>query len=182
MFTKCHELGNRLCEVIAIGSGLDRNFFLDTHKFVGQSKNGTTLRSLYFPPVTNFQLEPGQLRWGEHSDFGTISIHFEDDIGGMEVKSQDRGFIPATPIHGAALVNIGDAMQRWTADRFMATKYRVRIPETEQDQMRSRRSMAFFMVPDNDVIIDCWDGSHKYEPIRFVDYLNSRISQIILKE
>ena len=182
MFAKCQELGNRLCEVLAIGYGLDRSYFLDTHKSIGHPENGTTLRTLYYPPVTEFKLEPGQVRLGEHSDFGTITILFQDDIGGLEVKSQDKGFIPAIPIPGAALVNIGDTMQRWTSDRLMATKHRVRIPETEQSLSKSRRSMAFFMVPDSDVTIECWDGSKKYEPIRFVDYLDLKISQIIIKK
>jgi len=37
------------------------------------------------------------------------------------VKTRDGEYIPATPIPGTIVVNIGDLMQRWTADRLIAT-------------------------------------------------------------
>jgi hypothetical protein len=37
------------------------------------------------------------------------------------VKIRDGEYIPATPIPGTIVVNIGDLMQRWTADRLIAT-------------------------------------------------------------
>lgn len=39
----------------------------------------------------------------------------------LQVKTVDGDFIPATPITGTVLVNIGDLMQRWTADVLVAT-------------------------------------------------------------
>ena len=34
----------------------------------------------------------------------------------IQVLTRDGKYIPATPIPGTAVVNIGDLMQRWTAD------------------------------------------------------------------
>ena len=36
--------------------------------------------------------------------------------------SQEK-WIPATPIPGAILVNLGDLMQFWTSDRYVSTVY-----------------------------------------------------------
>lgn len=87
-----------------------------------------------------------------------------------------KGYVPATPIPGTMVVNIGDLMQRWTADGLVATKHRVCIPEIETKKSISRQSMAFFVHPDDDYLIKCLDGSNKYEPITSLDYLNYRFS------
>jgi len=39
---------------------------------------------------------------------------------------------------------------------------------------RDRQSGAFFVLPDDDVVIRCLDNSNKYEPITSLDYLNMR--------
>jgi len=48
------------------------------------SANQTTCRSLYYPPVRG-PTKPGQFRLGEHSDYGSITLLFQDDVGGLEV-------------------------------------------------------------------------------------------------
>lgn len=37
------------------------------------------------------------------------------------MKNQDGQFVPATPIPGTILVNIGDILQRWTGDKLKVT-------------------------------------------------------------
>ena len=37
------------------------------------------------------------------------------------MKTREGHFVPATPIEGSVLINVGDAMQRWTADRLVST-------------------------------------------------------------
>lgn len=46
----------------------------------------TTLRTLYYPPLTDDDVKPGVVRCGAHSDYGTITLLFQDDIGGLEVN------------------------------------------------------------------------------------------------
>ena len=43
--------------------------------------------------------------------------------------------------------------------------HRVLIPEEETKKQAVRRSIAFFTHPDNDVLVECVDGSNKYPPI-----------------
>lgn len=44
-------------------------------------QNGTTLRSLFYPPVKQEQVKEGQLRCGEHSDYGSITLLFQSSEG-----------------------------------------------------------------------------------------------------
>ncbi|KAK6169473.1 hypothetical protein SNE40_020522 [Patella caerulea] len=156
----------------------DREFIRQCHQNIGNgNKNQTTLRSLMYPPLpTDGSILPGQTRCGEHCDYGTVTMLFQDDIGGLEVCNTTGKYIQATPVPGAICVNIGDLMQRWTADELKATKHRVLIPEDEVKKNKGRQSMAFFIHPDDDCVIKCLDGSDKYQPITALDYLNWRFS------
>ncbi|XP_048258361.1 proline hydroxylase buaE-like isoform X2 [Haliotis rufescens] len=171
-------LTERVLDVLSIGLKLeDRNFLRECHSLIGNKGNITTLRSLYYPPLAG-TVKPGQARCGEHSDYGTVTLLFQDDIGGLEVMNTDDVYVPAQPVPGAIVVNIGDLMQRWTADKLRAAKHRVLIPESELKKHQTRQSLAFFINPDDDTIIKCLDGSDKYEPISCLDYLNYKFSQI----
>ena len=177
LFDECTQLCFRMCDVLSVGLDLPINFMKDAHKLIGNHGNSTTLRTLYYPPVKDdTKLKPGQIRLGEHSDYGTITLLFQDDIGGLEVFVPGKGYVPATPIPGTVLVNVGDLMQRWTSDVLLGTKHRVMIPEKEFDKKKGRQSAVFFIHPDDDYMIKCLDGSNKYEPISSLDYLNYRFS------
>lgn len=173
----CAGLSLQVLELTARGLGLDPEAFTKYHHLVrGNTEhvNTTTVRALHYPPVAT--VKAGQVRCGEHSDYGSITLLFPDMIGGLEVKARDVGYIPATPIPDTVVVNIGDLMQRWTSDKLVSTKHRVLIPEEEVKQQLGRRSIAFFVQPDNEALIECVDGSHKYEPITSLQYLQQRFS------
>lgn len=177
VFEECTALCHRMCDVLSVGLDLHKDFMKDAHKLAGKHGNPTILRTLYYPPITDdTKLKPNQIRLGEHSDYGTITLLFQDDIGGLQVQVPGVGYVPATPIPGTILVNIGDLMQRWTSDGLLATKHRVIIPEEEFQKKKSRQSVVFFIHPDDDFIIKCLDGTDKYEPVSSIDYLNSRFS------
>jgi len=121
-------------------------------------------------------VQAGVERLGAHSDYGTITLLFQDDIGGLEVLSGNE-WIAATPIADTILINLGDLLQFWTSDRYKATKHRVRVPEEEIRQRTQRRSMVFFVHPDNDVVVSPLDGSSKYPPVTALAHLEYRFSQ-----
>lgn len=46
----------------------------------------TTARVLYYPPLSSISnIKPGQLRCGEHVDYGSITLLFQDPYGGLQV-------------------------------------------------------------------------------------------------
>ena len=52
----------------------------------GAEKNATTFRSLYYPSLDGIDIQAGVERCGQHSDYGTITLLFQDEIGGLEVS------------------------------------------------------------------------------------------------
>ena len=62
----------------------DPQYFVKTCKGLGTKSNCTILRSLYYPaPVT---VKQNQIRCGEHTDYGSITLLFQDKQGGLEVS------------------------------------------------------------------------------------------------
>ncbi|XP_060892052.1 uncharacterized protein LOC132972920 isoform X2 [Labrus mixtus] len=170
-YQRCKKLGLRVLRVMAHSLHQDPEVFLHTHGQIGSNKNATTLRSLYYPPVKCEEAKEGQLRCGEHSDYGSITLLFQGSEG-LQVLSRSGEFIDAPCIPGAVLVNIADLMQRWTSDRFVSVRHRVLLP-TAGDH-RTRQSLAFFVHPDDKALISCCDGSDKYPPVTADEYLKER--------
>ena len=57
------------------------------------------LRFNYYPRITDFEhIKPGQIRCGEHTDYGGITLLFQDDAGGLEVR-RNRIYNLETPSH-----------------------------------------------------------------------------------
>ncbi|XP_070532483.1 uncharacterized protein [Ptychodera flava] len=175
-FDKCRQLSNRVLEVMARGLNLeDPYLFVKAHEGIGGPDNDSAMRLLYYPPVPE-NVDIDQVRCGEHSDYGSITLLFQDSQGGLEVQVKDGDFIPATPIDGAVVVNIGDLMQRWTSDRFVSNVHRVVLPKTEDAGRSPRQSIAFFHNSDNMYVVRCVDGSDKYPPIATSLYLQQKFS------
>ena len=59
----------------------------------------TKLRSIHYPPISKdieemIALNKSQIvRCGEHSDYGTITFLYQDDMGGLEVRAIDNSWI-----------------------------------------------------------------------------------------
>ena len=167
-------LAYRFCDVLSLGLDLPKDFMRKAHSLVGQKGNSSQVRTLLYPPIeTEVNIKPDQVRLGEHIDYGSISFIFPDETGGLEILSPDGNFVPVEPIPGTVVVLIGYAVQRWTADLLVGSKHRIPIPEDEERRKMSRQSLVYFLVPNNDLVIECLDGSNKYEPLtsrQFVDY------------
>eukprot|EP00058_Branchiostoma_floridae_P020243 XP_002605733.1 hypothetical protein BRAFLDRAFT_121863 [Branchiostoma floridae] len=178
-FNSCHELAMRLLEIIGRGLAIkDVDSFLGKFKNVGKGGNGTNLRSLRYPPVPEVVKE-NQVRCGEHTDFGCLSLLFQDNPG-LEVVNLEGEYVPARPIPDTTLVNIADTLQRWSADKLKSTRHRVVMPESEEERRRVRRSLAFFCHCDSDAELRCLDGSDKYQSLLAREYINERINATYL--
>ncbi|XP_076842091.1 uncharacterized protein LOC143486125 [Brachyhypopomus gauderio] len=171
-FLRCKELSLRVLRVMALSLDLEPNVFLKEHERIGSETNGSTLRSLYYPPVKNEHVKDGQIRCGEHSDYGSITLVFQGHEGGLQVLNRNGEYISAPSIPGTVLINIADLMQRWTSDVFVSAVHRVLLPPAGDSS--ARQSLAFFVQPDDDVIITCCDGSDKYPAVNAGDYLMAR--------
>ena len=54
---------------------------------MGTSLGGAQLRYNYYPLIPDInKVKPGQIRCGEHADYGGITLLIQDDAGGLEVR------------------------------------------------------------------------------------------------
>ncbi|KAM9854059.1 uncharacterized protein ACBR49_002697 [Aulostomus maculatus] len=174
-FLRCKDLSLRVLKVMAHCLDLDPEVFLSAHRFIGNEGNCTTLRSLFYPQVKSEEVKENQLRCGEHSDYGSITLLFQNSEG-LQVRSRSGDFISAPCIPGTILVNIADLMQRWTSDQFVSVLHRVLLPPAGDSS--TRQSLAFFVHPDSAALITCCDGSSKYPPVTSEEFLIERLSYV----
>ncbi|CAN8259465.1 unnamed protein product [Cochlearia groenlandica] len=63
---------------------------------------------------------------GRHSDVSTLTILFQDQIGGLHVRSLSSGnWVHVPPVPGSFVINIGDAMQIMSNGKYKSVEHRV---------------------------------------------------------
>ena len=70
-------------------------------------------------------VDEAQIGAAEHTDYGTITILWQDDVGGLQVKNRAGEWIDAPCIEDTFVINIGDMLARWSNDLFVSTPHRV---------------------------------------------------------
>ena len=149
---KCKNLALNILDILAIGLKLEPEYFRKYHSLIHQKGNHTALRTLYYPSLPD-DLSTIDTRLAEHSDYGSITLLFQDDTGGLQVQCANGSYVDATPIKGTVLVNVADALQYWTKGKLKSTKHKVDLPSDLQKRKTVRRSIAYFVNPNNDVKI-----------------------------
>jgi len=182
-FEKCKELHVEVMRAIAVGLGIEESWF---DSFTHEGDN--TLRLLHYPEVNAevFKNNKNAVRSGAHTDYGSITLLFQDSRGGLQVLSPDNTFVNATPIPDTIVVNAGDLLARWSNDTIKSTKHRVIQPPAQPDEEKypARYSMAYFCNPNFDRSIDAIPGTYdeakgkakKYAAVNSGDYLVQRLT------
>jgi isopenicillin N synthase-like dioxygenase len=169
-FDAVWRVGRRLHEGIARDLRLVPGYFEDK-----LDAPMATLRLLHYPPQPETAAR-GQIGAGEHTDYGDITLLLTDEVGGLEVKRRDGVWIAAPYVEGAFICNIGDCLMRWTNDEYVSTPHRV-----VNRGGRERYSIAFFLDPNPDAIVECLptcvspERPAKYPPISGAAYLRGRL-------
>jgi len=141
-FRAMSDLAARLLRLMATSLGLPSTYFdpmIDRHT--------SAMRALNYPAV---DCAGGRLGASAHTDYGTLTILLPDPIvGGLQVEGIDRAWHDVAAVPGSFIVNLGDAMARWTNDRWRSTMHRVQVPTSR------RQSIAFFHNANWDAVIKC---------------------------
>ncbi|OAA55127.1 Oxoglutarate/iron-dependent oxygenase [Cordyceps fumosorosea ARSEF 2679] len=189
-FDACGALGERLLAAVAVGLGLPPEFFAERH-----ARRDHQLRLLHYPPfAASLQARGLAEGVGAHSDFGTVTLLFQDDVGGLEVEDRSGGgggFKAVPRVEGAVVVNVGDMLMRWTNDELRSPIHRVRTPAEEAGEegtgvrmTRRRYSMPFFVGADPGTVVDCAPTCHgperpkRYDPVTVEEYCAMRMNAL----
>jgi isopenicillin N synthase-like dioxygenase len=169
-FERLADLGALLHRAIAVDLGLEAGYFGPAY-----SRSLSALRVLHYPPHPG-AFDGTQYGAGPHTDYGGLTLLAQDDRGGLEVRRRDGTWIAVDPMPDTFVCNIGDALMRWTNDVYVSNAHRV-----VNRSGLERYSAAFFCEPNPDTVIaclpSCADATNpaKYAPVRFSDYLRSRL-------
>jgi isopenicillin N synthase-like dioxygenase len=153
----------------AFAAGLD----IEPERFVRAIDRPISRGSiLYYPPQPP-DMGADQFGVSSHTDYGCLTLLYQDSTGGLQVQGSGKTWLTAHPIEGTFVVNVGDLLARWTNDRFRSTPHRV-VNRSGQ----ARYSTALFIDPNADTLIEPVVGPGKvahYPPVTCAAYLRSRL-------
>jgi len=173
-----HEAGllvlGQIMHGVALSLGLPDEYFDAAHE-----PHSGAVMLLHYPPITE-PLLPGQLRSGAHTDFGTMTLLVHHGSAeGLEIQRPDDTWLHAPSIPGAAIVNVGDLLTRWTNGQLKSVLHRV-VPLEGEAAQRSRYSATLFYEPRHEIVISCLEPCHGptkpalYSPITVGERLEQR--------
>jgi isopenicillin N synthase-like dioxygenase len=172
-------LVNELLVIAAVALGLPED------QFLAHATHPTwSFYTHWYPALTHVGVpEPGQLRIGSHTDFGTFTILDRQlGTGGLQVMGMDGEWADAPWVEGAFTINIGDMMARWTGDRWVSNRHRVLAPDAaapDEDLM----SLVYFHEADPAAVLHSVPapiGKVAYPPVTAGDYLRAKLAAIAI--
>ena len=135
----------------------------------------------YRLPAPDTELEPDQLGMGAHTDYGIVTVLWADRVPGLEIHGADGSWHPVLPASGALLVNLGDALARWTNEEWISTLHRVAAPRVD-GALVPRRSAAYFHDGNVDAVIEplrgcvTADKPARYLPVTVGEHLAAKLA------
>jgi len=162
----CNALGARLLQAFAVSIGVAPDTFI--RSFDRPISRGAII---YYPPQ-DADMGRNQFGVAPHTDYGCLTLLYQDEVGGLQVMGRDGQWLTAHPIPGTFVVNVGDLLARWTNDRFKSTPHRV-----VNSSGRERYSTVVFVDPNHDAVIEpiVSDGqTPKYDTVQCGEHILSR--------
>ncbi|OAA72404.1 oxidoreductase [Cordyceps fumosorosea ARSEF 2679] len=124
--------------------------------------SGDQVRLIKAPPQP---LDDKQIALGEHTDFGSLTILF-NRLGGLQILPPGDGaaWTYVKPLPGHAIINVGDALVKFTNGVLRSNIHRVLSPPGAQGD-HARYSVVYFSRPEDDVPLKRLEGSAVIPPL-----------------
>lgn len=177
-YGEMERLAARMLELVAMALGIRADFFADKI-----DRHITAMRLNFYPEQTA-PPKPGQLRAGDHTDYGLLTILNGENVpGGLQVKTRAGDWLDVETDPDTFVINIGDLLMRWTNDRLVSNVHRVINPPDSEAARSKRLSIAFFHHPNYDALVECIapPGQAKYPPVLSGDYRDEKYKQTQVK-
>ena len=108
------QVGETLLKAVAWSLGINPDFFRDKyHKPLQRTQ------TIYYPASQSNR--EGEFGVAPHSDYGCITLLYQDGVGGLQVLNRQDEWIQAPPVSGALVVNVGDLLFKSAGFLFAAS-------------------------------------------------------------
>lgn len=149
-----HEIVTLILQILNDKLALPRDTLSSLHR--RQEISGDQVRFVKAPP------QPANDRrtaLGQHTDFGSVTVLF-NRLGGLQVlpPGADADWVYVRPLPGHAIINLGDAMVKFTNGLFRSNIHRVAAPPGVQADS-TRYSLVYFSRPEDSVLLRRLEGS-----------------------
>ena len=105
-----------------------------------------------FNQAANIPHSEERAKSGEHTDFGTLTILF-NWVGGLQIRLPDTDkWVWVKPRPGHAVINLGDALVKFTAGILRSNIHRV-VPPVGAQAGCTRNSLVYFSRPEDSVVL-----------------------------
>ena len=200
-FQECSKLVRQLLDALTMALNLSPADSLTRF----HSTPSFTMSLLHYPALPTKDLLSGtHTRIPAHSDFGTLTLLFQDDVGGLEIAEPDSAntetsvgfekngkFRRVEPKPGTVVVNVGYLLMRWSNGRWKNTVHRVVEPPGSSESngdgtTPARYSIPFFAAPDSATVVEalpgCWSEEvpKRWKAISAGDYLRRKREALYL--
>ncbi|KKZ63660.1 hypothetical protein EMCG_02028 [[Emmonsia] crescens] len=118
---------------------------------------------------------------GQHTDFGSVTVVF-NRLGGLQIlpPGQDAEWCYVRPLPGHAIINLGDAMVKFTNGLLRSNIHRVVSPPGPQAET-TRYSLMYFSRPEDDIILKRLEGSDCIPPLALKDETGAVVEEENIK-
>ncbi|KAF5637865.1 gibberellin 2-beta-dioxygenase 8 [Fusarium sp. NRRL 52700] len=158
----CHSLGLMILRILAEQLDLPSDEFAKRNNIT--SISGDHIRMTKMPGCDS--ADGKRIGLASHTDFGSITVLF-NWVGGLQIQSHDPAkqgeWAFVKPLPGHAIINLGDAMVKFSNGRLKSGKHRV-VPLPEPPGRLDRYSVVYFVRPADDVLMEPVE-QYKNEPV-----------------
>ncbi|KAH7013926.1 hypothetical protein EDB80DRAFT_749500 [Ilyonectria destructans] len=151
-FTKhCHDGGQVILRSLASSQGVPENSYTDKNPF--DSLSGDHIRLTKKKP---HDTDSNLIGLPSHTDFGSVTVLF-NWLGGLQIQSHDPAhkgewnYVKPSP--GCAIINLGDAMVKFSNGTLKSAKHRV-VPSPGEQGSVDRYSVVYFIRPADHIIME----------------------------
>ncbi|GLJ08105.1 hypothetical protein SUGI_0081380 [Cryptomeria japonica] len=130
--TQVRELSHRILRLLVWSLGVDISSQSASELF---EKSYGNLRMNYYDKSTEKEMISKA-----HTDISCITILYQDDVGGLQIRTKQDKWIYTKPVPGSFVINIGDVLQMWSNGRYRSAQHRVVYGKSN----KNRLSMAYF--------------------------------------